>query len=638
MKRDELDRLWSAFMCDDLDPQQQAGLIRQLEDDSESMSNAIEDVELDSLLRGLAIGGDETERFVASVLRRLDSNAVEPPPRRFPVVPPPRVVTSNDEEPKNGTQYDPIVQQPLPEPTVAPSSPLASAASDTTDASTRIWWTVVAPLAAVTLIAIAIWTMLPADRFAVESESQDATSPVAVPDRSSGQTSIARAGDESAGHDGRIAEDGATHDDGSRVAVSPGDAIGEEVVGSPAASVVADDLDPAAIRGGFAELAGASPDVRWYRPPRREQQGEPLSLLSGHVVFTLASGAEISIEAPAEFEIDSDNSLLLARGRLSAYVPPEAVGFAVDAPAIQIVDLGTRFDAKVSSSGAVALRVHEGSVSVKSTSSDDRSLSDSVIRKDQQKFVDSDGTLLDWKVEVEASVFGELQVSINGQAIPCEDADKLEQVLNDPQADAMRPLRDPETFVGRYVFNGQVQEYDSADQPRAADIVEAELDGLATLARRAMDQQGVFRMKTKQYAYSGLQEQLEARRKIARIYGPRALGGELWPRERIQTRSGDFESLDQLQRDLIDRLDFVDLNRTRRSARGQQQDDEAVTPSDTQAFSEATDADQGREAIDPSVMREDMIQRLREIRRRKEAEAPGARPKPFDHLPDSQSR
>jgi hypothetical protein len=49
----------------------------------------------------------------------------------------------------------------------------------------------------------------------------------------------------------------------------------------------------------------------------------------------------VYVEAPADFETASDNRVVLHRGRLSANVPSEGVGFTVETPEAEVIDFGT---------------------------------------------------------------------------------------------------------------------------------------------------------------------------------------------------------------------------------------------------------------------------------------------------------
>jgi len=76
-----------------------------------------------------------------------------------------------------------------------------------------------------------------------------------------------------------------------------------------------------------------------------------LRLESGIAEIEFYSGARLILEGPAVFEIDSENSCILSDGRLRAHVPPQAAGFTVTTPQIEIVDRGTEFAVSIDEDG-----------------------------------------------------------------------------------------------------------------------------------------------------------------------------------------------------------------------------------------------------------------------------------------------
>lgn len=74
-------------------------------------------------------------------------------------------------------------------------------------------------------------------------------------------------------------------------------------------------------------------------------------------------GVTVYVEAPAHFEAVSAARVVLHSGRLSASVPPEGVGFAVETPEAEVVDFGTEFSVDVAG-GASEVHVFEGRVRV----------------------------------------------------------------------------------------------------------------------------------------------------------------------------------------------------------------------------------------------------------------------------------
>ena len=89
-------------------------------------------------------------------------------------------------------------------------------------------------------------------------------------------------------------------------------------------------------------------DARWSErdePPRLGAPLEPgwLRLKSGLAQVVFYSGARVVIEGPAELRIMSPSEASCRVGRLTAEVPPNAHGFRIGTPQMNVTDLGTVF-------------------------------------------------------------------------------------------------------------------------------------------------------------------------------------------------------------------------------------------------------------------------------------------------------
>jgi hypothetical protein len=102
--------------------------------------------------------------------------------------------------------------------------------------------------------------------------------------------------------------------------------------------------------------------------PRQPGIGDPLAgplgLLEGTAQVTFASGAVVSIHAPARVEVLGANRLFLRSGRVTPYVPPAAKGFTVVSPSGEVVDFGTEFSIDVGVDGGTDVFVIDGEVAV----------------------------------------------------------------------------------------------------------------------------------------------------------------------------------------------------------------------------------------------------------------------------------
>ncbi len=98
-------------------------------------------------------------------------------------------------------------------------------------------------------------------------------------------------------------------------------------------------------------------------------RGELYCIDEGIVQFVTARGAEVVMEAPAEFRLESVDRLVLTRGRVSVEVPSAAKGFSVLTPSGEAVDLGTRFGVDVPTVGPAEIHVFQGEVIAKASGS-----------------------------------------------------------------------------------------------------------------------------------------------------------------------------------------------------------------------------------------------------------------------------
>ena len=91
-------------------------------------------------------------------------------------------------------------------------------------------------------------------------------------------------------------------------------------------------------------------------------KGGHLKLAQGVARLLFASGAQVSLEGPAELEITGPNACHLHSGSLVAHVPEQARGFAVKTASAQLIDHGTDFGIHAGPAGQAAVRVMQGEV------------------------------------------------------------------------------------------------------------------------------------------------------------------------------------------------------------------------------------------------------------------------------------
>jgi hypothetical protein len=107
-------------------------------------------------------------------------------------------------------------------------------------------------------------------------------------------------------------------------------------------------------------------DAQWNQPGEAPRLGAPLEpgclrLKSGLAQIVFYSGARVAIEGPTELQLVSANEASCHGGRLTADVPPQARGFRLGTPQMNVTDLGTTFGLDVRER-RTELHVFKGSV------------------------------------------------------------------------------------------------------------------------------------------------------------------------------------------------------------------------------------------------------------------------------------
>jgi hypothetical protein len=90
--------------------------------------------------------------------------------------------------------------------------------------------------------------------------------------------------------------------------------------------------------------------------------GTTIDLESGLAQLVFDSGAEVVLRGPCQFRVDGSMLCSLARGSVSAEVPPRAAGFTIRGPSAEVIDLGTRFGFSVGTAGESEVHVFKGQV------------------------------------------------------------------------------------------------------------------------------------------------------------------------------------------------------------------------------------------------------------------------------------
>jgi hypothetical protein len=87
-----------------------------------------------------------------------------------------------------------------------------------------------------------------------------------------------------------------------------------------------------------------------------------LHLKSGVAHIEFYSGATVILQGPADFQLIGRNEAYCARGSLRATVPPQAQGFTISSPKLDLVDRGTEFGLRVGADDKTEVHVFRGKV------------------------------------------------------------------------------------------------------------------------------------------------------------------------------------------------------------------------------------------------------------------------------------
>jgi Concanavalin A-like lectin/glucanases superfamily/FecR protein len=96
--------------------------------------------------------------------------------------------------------------------------------------------------------------------------------------------------------------------------------------------------------------------------------GREIRFEHGLMMLEFGDGAKVAMEGPVRFTVVASDRVLLSLGKLTATVPKRGHGFAVQMPAAEVIDLGTKFGALVTADGSCEAHVFEGKVLVRSGS------------------------------------------------------------------------------------------------------------------------------------------------------------------------------------------------------------------------------------------------------------------------------
>ncbi|MEN6308110.1 MAG: NPCBM/NEW2 domain-containing protein [Anaerohalosphaeraceae bacterium] len=124
---------------------------------------------------------------------------------------------------------------------------------------------------------------------------------------------------------------------------------------------------------------------------RLSNNQKSLWLQEGAITIEFDYGAEVVIEGPAEFNLNSPEDMTLYCGRLYALVPGRSKGFTVETPMAQIVDLGTEFGVKVDYDRTGEVHMIKGNASLILGTKGQTTGASQLLNANEAKYVDLSG-------------------------------------------------------------------------------------------------------------------------------------------------------------------------------------------------------------------------------------------------------
>ncbi len=109
-------------------------------------------------------------------------------------------------------------------------------------------------------------------------------------------------------------------------------------------------------------------EARWSVPiePNTELKSGRLTLEQGYARIVLKKGAEVIVQAPSTFSLQTSNKLFVESGWITARIPHSAAGFLVQTPASSVMDFGTEFGLLTGSDNTSEVHVFAGKVGLAS--------------------------------------------------------------------------------------------------------------------------------------------------------------------------------------------------------------------------------------------------------------------------------
>ena len=117
-------------------------------------------------------------------------------------------------------------------------------------------------------------------------------------------------------------------------------------------------------------------------------------LKQGTIKIVFEDGARVVIDGPATFSVSNTDRIQIENGKIFVHVPSKSIGFRVDTPSCDVVDLGTEFGINVNKAGEAEVHLYKGKAMLVPAVKLEDSYSE-VITKKQARHIAIDGQIVE---------------------------------------------------------------------------------------------------------------------------------------------------------------------------------------------------------------------------------------------------
>ena len=502
--------LWARFLDQDLSSPEKAEIELSLCGDESLRESVVDDLELDGVLRRIGQIDATADDFVAQVAAKLPADAIDT------VIPPPRIYDSNGKNAIANIQPPPVVPVSRTNENTGTNETNRSSVSRTNN------WQTLALCAASLAVLLLVGTIAVvatstnqhvADDRANDKQVESVETKESVPDPYDVDSEATTKSIEATPSANPPRENNSTETvEQPEIVPVPVRPAPSTIVERPSSDQPSNQRQDSQIV--IARLVGSIGAV-WESKPQSELNDAPLRLLEGTAQLVMRNGTTVNLRGPSDFQFVSPKNVVLTRGKLSAAVPQQAIGFMVNTPSSRIVDLGTEFDVSVDNNGTTAVRVRRGEVQFGTLPKDGSESEQWNLTKGQFKMLAKDGTAHDWNVVMTFDVSGNGVVTINGDELTIKSTDDfilaqhrvMEEFAAFERDFVSRTNGRPrKSFRGSVSINDRSMKFETPTQFRTVRrITGQQLDRLEKLFR-SLDSDGTVEINGKRWSFNSRED------------------------------------------------------------------------------------------------------------------------------------